>query len=130
MKITSKRFYEEAAEDETTELFVEVGSGEGASVAFLAKTLQDLEKEFVIFSVDKWSASEREVYNRILVISGTRKDVFDMICDSKHAASKFQDGSIDVCLVNDILDLDDWIPKVKEGGRLAVLTEDGLKRIK
>ncbi len=130
MKITSKRFYEEAAEDGASELFVEVGSGEGASVAFLAKTLQDLDKPFVIFSVDKWTTVEREAYHRLLVISGTRKDVFDMICDSKHAASKFQDGSIDVCFVNDEKDLPDWVSKVKSSGRLAVLTDEGLKRIK
>lgn len=130
MKIITKDFYAEAIKDPENRLFVEVGSKEGASVAYLTKILQDRDAEFTVFSVDQWSKNERSAYNLVLTLARVRKDVFDMICSSETAASKFKDGSIDVCLLNEDQDPIYWFNKIKDNGILAMINGETVVRIK
>lgn len=135
-------FYTRAAQAEAYKVYVEVGVWKGHSVRHLVKELQKTNKEFYVYAVDLWDRLPkdnelwekypeqmpilRSIYNYNLIKSNTRKDVFDMICDSVEAAEKFKDETIDFCFIDAshdyesaLKDLEAWFPKVRKDGVLA-----------
>ncbi len=132
MKIPTKAFYDYVVHETDYELFVEVGAGNGASVALLAKNLTDTEREFVIFAIDNWSMSERQAYNILLRSNGVRNEVCDMICTEAQALTKFSNASIDVCLLRNPTkeSLALWKTKVTKKGLLAYVENEDVVVVK
>lgn len=136
-------FYTRAAKAPEYKTYVEVGVWKGHSLRHLVSELQKSGKEeFYVYAVDLWDRLPkdnelwekypeqlpilRSIYNYNLIKSNTRKDVFDMICESTEAASKFKDETIDFCFIDAShdyeaakKDLEAWFPKVRKNGVFA-----------
>jgi len=104
--------------------FVEVGSYNGTSLAYLIVEIINAEKDITVTAVDSFLYFTEDAFNNNMK---PVQDKFDLVVgDSAEAADKFEDKSLEFVFIDadhnyefvkkDILA---WLPKIKEGGVLA-----------
>ena len=110
--------------------FVEVGTYEGKSLAYLLVEMINAKKQFKITGVDSFTftgENGKNILENIYTNLDSVKNLFDtLICQSWDAASQFEDKSLDFVFLDAdhvyesiIRDLKAWVPKIKPGGIIA-----------
>lgn len=137
-------FYKTVADQlKIGDIFVEVGSWKGASAAFMAVELENLNKDIKFYCVDTWRGSEEHnnkssPFFEPLLIDGSILHVFvenikpvahrivAIQSPSLEAATSFKDDSIKCVFLdaahdyeNVKADIKAWLPKVKKGGVIS-----------
>jgi predicted O-methyltransferase YrrM len=111
-------------------IFIEVGTYEGKSLAYLLVEMINAEKQFKVIGVDSFTflgENGKNILENLYTNLTPVRDKFDtLICQSWDAASQFNDKSVDFVFLDAdhvydsiIKDLRAWVPKIKPGGIIA-----------